>query len=97
VETPKAKKADAEKPAAAGHTSSEDFGVWLKSIRMGKYLKVFVANEIDVDALPDLSDADLEKLDIPDSSRKRLLKAIAKADDLHAEVAKVVKAKKQNK
>ena len=92
-----AEKESAEKPAASSSTSSEDFGVWLKSIRMGKYLKLFVANEIDVDVLPDLSDADLEKLEIPASSRKRLLKAIAKTDNLHAEVARVVEAKKQNK
>ena len=102
VATPKlankvAEKESAENPAAPSSTSSEDFGVWLKSIRMGKYLELFVANEIDVDVLPDLSDADLEKLDIPPSSRKRFLKAIAKTDNLHAEVAKVVKAKKQNK
>ena len=92
-----AEKDSAEKPAAPSSTSSEDFGVWLKSIRMGKYLELFVANEIDVDVLPDLSDADLEKLDIPVGSRKRLLKAIAKTDNLHAEVARVAKAKKQNK
>ena len=92
-----AEQESAEKPAAPSSTSSEDFGVWLKSIRMGKYLELFVANEIDVDVLPDLSDADLEKLDIPVGSRKRLLKAIAKTDNLHAEVARVAKAKKQNK
>jgi len=97
AETPKAKKTEAKKAAATGSTSSEDFGVWLKSIRMGKYLELFVAKEIDVDALPDLSDADLEKLDIPASSRKRLLKAIAKTDNLHAEVARVVKAKSDSK
>ena len=92
-----AEQESAEKPAAPSSTSSADFGVWLKSIRMGKYLELFVANEIDVDVLPDLSDADLEKLDIPVGSRKRLLKAIAKTDNLHAEVARVAKAKKQNK
>lgn len=90
----KTKKSDAKKSLADSKTSTEDFGVWLKSIRMGKYLKLFVANEIDVDVLPDLSDDDLKELDIPVGSRKRLLKAVKQADDLHEEVAKVAKAKR---
>lgn len=67
--------------------TSEDLGVWLKSIRMGKYLSLFVENEIDVDVLPDLSDDDLKELDIPVGSRRRLLKAVAETADLRAEVA----------
>jgi hypothetical protein len=69
---------------------SEDLGVWLKSIRMGKYLPLFIENEIDVDVLADLSDDDLKELDIPLGSRRRLLKAVAEADNLRAEVAMAV-------
>jgi len=82
---------------ATGYTTSEDLGIWLKSIRMGKYLQLFVDNEIDVDVLPDLSDADFKELGIPVGSRKRLLKAIAETDNLHAEVAMAVKAMSSKK
>jgi hypothetical protein len=68
----------------------EDLGVWLKSIRMGKYLELFIANEIDVDVLPDLTDDDLKELEMPLGSRRRLLKALSEADNLRAEVAMAV-------
>lgn len=71
--------------------TSEDLGIWLKSIRMGKYLKLFVEHEIDVDVLTELTDEDLKELDIPLGSRRRLLKAVEETDNLHAEVANAVK------
>lgn len=87
----------AEKPkqttvseSTEGAVSSQDLGVWLKSIRMGKYLQVFVENEIDVDVLSELTDADLKELDIPLGSRRRLLKAVSEADNLRAEVVMAV-------
>lgn len=69
---------------------TEDLGIWLKSIRMGKYLELFIANEIDVDVLSELTDDDLKELDIPLGSRRRLLKAVSEADNLRAEVAMTV-------
>jgi len=72
------------------HVDNDDLGVWLKSIRMGKYLDLFVENEIDVDVLSELSDEDLKELEIPLGSRRRLLKAVAEADNLRAEVAMAV-------
>jgi len=57
---------------------------------MGKYLELFVANEIDVDVLSELTDDDLKELEIPLGSRRRLLKAVAEADNLRAEVAMAV-------
>lgn len=70
--------------------NADDLGVWLKSIRMGKYLELFVANEIDVDVLTELTDADLKDLEIPVGSRRRLLKAVEETDNLRAEVAMAV-------
>ncbi len=70
--------------------TSDDLGVWLKSIRMGKYLKLFIEHEIDVDVLQELTDDDLKELDIPLGSRRRLLKAVEETDNLHAEVALAV-------
>ena len=53
-----------------------DIGGWLKSLGLGKYEQVFVANAIDSDVLPELTEGDFEKLDIPLGDRKRLMKAI---------------------
>lgn len=71
--------------------TSEDLGVWLKSVRMGKYLQLFIDNEIDVDVLPELTDDDLKELEIPVGSRRRLLKAVEETEDLRAEVSMTVR------
>ena len=84
------KVAESQQQVEPGEVSSEDLGIWLKSIRMGKYLKLFVENEIDVDVLTELTDDDLKDLEIPLGSRRRLLKAVVEADNLHAEVAMAV-------
>ncbi|MBF0553439.1 MAG: AAA family ATPase [Nitrospirae bacterium] len=54
-----------------------DIGKWLQSLGLGQYETVFRDNEIDTEVLPDLTEADLEKLGVPMGHRKRLLKAIA--------------------
>ncbi len=54
-----------------------DVGDWLRSLGLGQYEAAFRDNEIDAEVLPDLTDADLEKLGAPLGHRKRLLKAIA--------------------
>ncbi len=79
------------KTESASGITSEDLGIWLKSIRMGKYLKLFIEHEIDVDVIAELTDDDLKELDIPLGSRRRLLKAVEETDNLHAEVAHAVK------
>src|SRR6516162_8836348 len=50
---------------------------WLRGRGLDQYEEKFRDNKIDLDVLADLSDGDLEKLDIPLGDRKRLLKAIA--------------------
>lgn len=50
---------------------------WLKSIGLEEYIDVFVSSRIDIDVLPDLTEANLEKLEIPLGDRMRLLNAIA--------------------
>jgi hypothetical protein len=42
-----------------------------------QYATVFAENAIDLEILPDLTDADLEKLGVALGHRKRILKAIA--------------------
>jgi hypothetical protein len=54
-----------------------DVGAWLRTLGLGWYEAAFRENEIDAEVLPDLTDADLEKLGVVIGHRKRLLKAIA--------------------
>ena len=54
-----------------------DVGGWLRSLGLGQYEALFRASEIDADILPELTDADLEKLSVPLGHRKRLLRAIS--------------------
>jgi len=54
-----------------------DVGAWLKGLGLGQYEGVFRASEIEADILPELTEADLEKLGLPLGPRKRILKAIA--------------------
>jgi hypothetical protein len=52
-------------------------GDWLRRLGLGKFVAVFRESEIDPEVLPELTDADLEKLGVPLGHRKRLLKAIS--------------------
>src|SRR6516162_5313799 len=54
-----------------------DVGEWLKGVGLGQYEATFRAHDIDIDVLPDVTEADLEKIDLPLGARKRLMKAIA--------------------
>jgi class 3 adenylate cyclase/tetratricopeptide (TPR) repeat protein len=54
-----------------------DVAEWLRKLGLTRYEAIFRENEIDVEVLPELCEADLEKLEIPLGHRKRLLKAIA--------------------
>src|SRR5271155_1512183 len=54
-----------------------DVGDWLRSLGVGQYEALFRENEIDAEVLPELTEADLEKIGVPLGHRKRLLKAIA--------------------
>jgi class 3 adenylate cyclase/predicted ATPase len=59
-----------------------DVGDWLNSLGLGQYDAVFRESEIDPEVLPELTDADLEKLGVPLGHRKRLLKAISNLGSL---------------
>ena len=64
-----------------------DIGSWLRGLGFGRYESIFIKNAIDTDVLPDLTEADFEKLGIPLGDRKRLIKAI---EALHARAAGAV-------
>ena len=54
-----------------------DVGNWLRGLGLEQYEAAFRESEIDAEVLPEITDADLEKLGVPLGHRKRLLKAIA--------------------
>jgi class 3 adenylate cyclase/predicted ATPase len=53
------------------------FRAWLDQHGVGKYAELFAENDIGLDVLPDLTDADLEKLGVSLGDRRRILKAAA--------------------
>ncbi len=48
-----------------------DVGAWLRDLGLGQYESIFRESEIEADVLPDLTEADLEKLGLPLGPRKR--------------------------
>lgn len=57
--------------------SSPDLAAWLTSYDLGAYAETFARNEITLQDLPLLSDADLRELGLPMGPRRRLLAAMA--------------------
>jgi class 3 adenylate cyclase/predicted ATPase len=53
-----------------------DISGWLRSQGFQRYEAAFLANAIESDVLPELTENDLEKLGIPLGDRKRLIRAI---------------------
>jgi class 3 adenylate cyclase len=54
-----------------------DVAAWLRDVGLERYAQAFQEHDIRADVLPDLTEADLEKLDASLGDRKRFLKAIA--------------------
>ncbi len=54
----------------------EDMREWLRRLGLERHADLFAQQEIDFDVLPDLTDADLQKLGLPMGARKKLLRAI---------------------
>ncbi|MFO1060760.1 MAG: SAM domain-containing protein [Dongiaceae bacterium] len=54
-----------------------DVAAWLAQLGLERYEAAFRAAEVTLDVLPDLSEADLERLGLPLGPRKKLLKAAA--------------------
>jgi len=62
-----------------------DLENWLKQFGLETLAGVLAGNDVDLDILPDLTEADFEKLGISLGHRRKLLKAIA---TLHGATAK---------
>jgi SAM (Sterile alpha motif) domain-containing protein len=54
-----------------------DIASWLTRLGLDKYVRVFIENEIDLDALRHLSEDDLKELGLPVGPRRKVLAAIA--------------------
>ena len=57
--------------------AATDIAAWLRALGLERYEQAFRASDVDADILPELSEADLEKLGVSLGHRKKLLKAIA--------------------
>jgi hypothetical protein len=53
-----------------------DIGAWLRGLGLGHYESASRDGEIEADVLPDLTDADLEKLGLPLGAQACFLQAI---------------------
>jgi class 3 adenylate cyclase/predicted ATPase len=62
-----------------------DISAWLRGLDLAQYEPIFRENAIEAEILPDLTEADLEKLGVVLGHRKLMLRAIA-ALDTHAPV-----------
>jgi class 3 adenylate cyclase/tetratricopeptide (TPR) repeat protein len=60
---------------------SNEIEIWLENLGLAKYTTLFVEQEIDLAALPELDEADLKELGLPLGPRKKLLRAIADLPD----------------
>lgn len=49
---------------------------WLAAVGLDQLAPVFQSNDVDLDVLADLTDADLEKIGVSLGLRKRLFKAL---------------------
>jgi class 3 adenylate cyclase len=58
---------------------------WLVKIGLAEYTELFVENELDLETLRDLTDADLRELGLPFGPRKRLLNALKQATESDGE------------
>ena len=54
-----------------------EISAWLERLGLGQHVRAFVENAIDLDVLPDLTDADFERLGVPLGDRKRILRALS--------------------
>lgn len=55
---------------------SKDIEAWLDGLNLGQYAATFADNDIDLDILGELNDADLKELGVSMGDRKRILRAL---------------------
>jgi hypothetical protein len=55
----------------------QQIGEWLEKLGMSEYAERFAKNDIDIEVLGDLTDADFDRLGVSIGHRRKLLKALA--------------------
>jgi class 3 adenylate cyclase/predicted ATPase len=59
---------------------ARDIGEWLEDLGLGKYAEVFAENEIDLAALPLVTEEDLKEIGVTLGARRKLLAAVAQLE-----------------
>src|ERR1700742_4244492 len=57
-------------------SAAEKLRVWLKAHELAALHELFIANDVDLEILPELTDADLKELGLSLGQRRRLMKAL---------------------
>lgn len=65
---------------------ARDIAEWLDSLGFGRYADGFADNEIDLDALPHITEADLKDIGVALGPRRKMLAAIAELGDANGAV-----------
>ncbi len=68
---------------------ARDIGEWLEDLGLGRYADAFAENEIDLDALPHVTEDDLKDVGVALGARRKLLAAIAQLDAAPAATVEV--------
>jgi len=66
---------------------ARDIGEWLEGLGLGRYTEAFTDNEIDLHALPHITEADLKDIGVALGARRKLLAAIVALANGEAEAA----------
>ena len=78
-----------------------DIAAWLRGLSLERYAEAFRDNAIELEILPELTEADLEKIGVLLGHRKIMLKAIAElrppAPQMPAQTAPVVPAEAERR
>ena len=64
---------------------ARDIGEWLEGLGLGRYTEAFTDNEIDLHALPHITEADLKDIGVALGARRKLLAAIVALTNGEAE------------
>ncbi len=65
---------------------ARDIGEWLETLGLGRYAEAFADNEIDLQALPHITEKDLKEIGVALGARRKLLAAVAELGDLERPV-----------
>ncbi|MEE8247429.1 MAG: hypothetical protein V3S87_09225, partial [Alphaproteobacteria bacterium] len=60
---------------------ARDIGEWLEGLGLDRYADAFADNEIDLGALPHITEEDLKEMGVALGARRKMLAAIAELGD----------------